>query len=126
MLDEQPHAALTILEVRKHGARKELLPHRLPEPLDLPAGLRMMRSALHMRDPVTMQLCLELRGTAPRCVLSTLVRENLARCTVVGNPARERLEHQHTTLMMSNRQADQITRVIVQERHHVQPLVLAQ
>jgi hypothetical protein len=126
MLYEQPHAALTILEVRKHGARKELLPHRLPEPLDLPASLRMMGSALDVRDPVAMQFRLELRGTAPRGVLPTLIGENLARCAVVGNPASQRLEHQRTTLMMRQSEADQITRVIVQERRYVQPLVFAQ
>jgi hypothetical protein len=126
MLHEQPHAALTVLEVRKHGARKELLPHRLPEPLDLPASLRMMGSALDVRDPVAMQLRLELRGTAPRGVLPALVRENLAWCSVVGNPASKRLEHQRTALVMRQRQADQITRVIVQESRNVQPLVLAQ
>lgn len=126
MLYEQPHAVLTVLEVRKHGAREELLPHRLPEPLDLPARLRMMGSALDVRDPVTMQLRLELRGAAPRGVLPTLIGENLARRSVVGNPSRQRLEHQRTTLMMGNRQADQITRVIVQESRNVQPLVPAQ
>jgi hypothetical protein len=103
MLYEQSHAALTVLEVRKHGAREELLPHRLPESLDLPAGLRMMGPALDVRDPVAMQLRLELRGAAPRGVLPALIGENLARCPVVGNPARQRLEHQRTTLMMRQR-----------------------
>jgi hypothetical protein len=126
MLYEQPHAALTILEVRKHGAREELLPHRLPEPLDLPAGLRMMGSALNVRDPVAMELRLELRGTAPRSVLPTLIGENLAGCSILGNPTLERLEHQHTTLVMGECQADQISRVIVQKCRHVQSLVLAQ
>jgi hypothetical protein len=125
MLYEQPHAALTILEVRKHGAREELLPHRLPEPLDLPASLRMMGSALDVRDPVAMQLRLELRGAAPRRVLPTLIGENLARRSVVCNPARQRLEHQCAPLVMRQRQADQISRVIIQERRHVQSLVLA-
>jgi len=125
MLYEQPHTTLTVLEVRKHSAREELLPHRLPEPLDLPASLRMMGPALDVRDPVAMQLRLELRRAAPRGVLSTLIGENLAWCSVVGNPSCQRLEHQRTALMMCQRQADQIARVIVQESRNVQPLVLA-
>jgi hypothetical protein len=119
MLHEQAYTPLTVFEVRKHGARKELLPHRLPEPLDLPASLRMMGPALDVRDPVAVQLRLELRGAAPGGVLSTLIGENLARCSVVGNPPRQRLEHQRTALVMSEGQADQIARVIVQKRSNV-------
>jgi hypothetical protein len=60
VLDKEPHSALTVLEVGEHRAAEQFLPQRLPEPLDLPAGLRMMRSALHMRDAMTLQLRLEL------------------------------------------------------------------
>src|SRR6202007_2053800 len=47
VLDIERHSALAVLEVGEHRAREQLLPQRLPEPLDLAAGLRMMRPALH-------------------------------------------------------------------------------
>jgi hypothetical protein len=61
VLDKQPHPPLAVLEVRKDGLREQLLPQRLPEPLDLSAGLRVMRPALDVRNPVTFQFGFELR-----------------------------------------------------------------
>jgi hypothetical protein len=86
----------------------------------------MMGPTLDVHDPMAMQLRLELRRATPRGVLSALIGENLARRSVVGYPARERLEHQRTTLVMRKGETDKVTRVIVQESRHVQPLVLAQ
>jgi hypothetical protein len=60
VLDKKPHPALAVLEVGEHRAREQLLPQRLPEPLDLAASLRMMRAALHMRDAVALELRFEL------------------------------------------------------------------
>jgi hypothetical protein len=113
MLHEQPHAPLTVLEVCEHGARKELLPQCLPEPLDLPARLRMMRPALHVHDPVATQLRFELRRAAPSSVLPTLIGQNLARRPVVGNPPSECLKYQGAALMMSQSETDKVTGVIV-------------
>jgi len=108
VLDEQVHAPLTVLEVGEHRAREQLLPQRLPEPLDLAAGLRVMRPALHVLDAVTLQLRLELGRAAPRRVLSALIGQDLPRRSVLGNAARQRLEHQHASLVVRNRQAHQI------------------
>jgi hypothetical protein len=126
VLHEQPHPSLAVLEVGKHGARQELLPHRLPESLDLAAGLRVMRAALHVCDPLSTQLRLELRRAAPRRVLPALIGQDLARRTVLGNAARQRLQHQRASLMVRHRQAHQIARVIIQERCNVHALVSAQ
>jgi hypothetical protein len=126
MLHEQPHTSLAVLEVREHRARQELLPHRLPEPLNLAAGLRMVRAALHVCDPLPAQLRLELRRAAPRGVLPALIGEDLARCAILGNATRQRLQHQRTALVMSHRKAYQVARVIVQERCDVHPLMPAQ
>jgi len=46
VLHKQRTAPLAIIEVREDRPRQELLPHRLPETLDLAAGLRVMRAAL--------------------------------------------------------------------------------
>ena len=87
VLDEQAHPALAVLEVGEHRAGEQLLPQRLPEPLDLPAGLRMMRAALHMLDAVALQLRLELGRTTPGGVLAALVGEDLPRRAVLGDAA---------------------------------------
>ena len=126
VLHEQSHPALAVLEVGKDRPREQLLPQRLPEALDLPAGLRVVRAALHVRDAVAAQFGLKLGLPAPGGVLAPLVGEDLPRRPVLGNPARERLHHQETSLVMGHRQAHQVARVIVQECRHVHPLVLAQ
>jgi hypothetical protein len=108
MLDEQVHPPLTVLEVGEHCAREQLLPQRLPEPLDLPAGLRMMRPALHVLDAVTLQLRLELGRAAPGRVLPALIGQDLPRRSVLGDPARQRLEHQHASLMVRDRKTHEV------------------
>lgn len=87
VLDEQRHAPLAVLEVGKHGARQQLLPQRLPEALDLAAGLRMVRSALDVPDAVTLELGLELGVATPARVLPPLIGQDLARHPVLGNAA---------------------------------------
>jgi hypothetical protein len=77
VLEVECHAALAVLEVGEHGTAQELLPQRLPEPLYLPAGLRMMRPALHMHDAMALELRLELSGSAPGGVLPALIRQDL-------------------------------------------------
>ena len=126
VLDIKRHPPLAVLEVGEHRAAEQLLPQRLPEPLDLPAGLRVMRPALHMRDAMAFQLRFELRAPAPSGVLPTLIRQDLPRRAVVRDPARQCLEHQHAALVMRHRKTHQIPGVIVQERRHVNPLVASQ
>lgn len=126
VLHEQRHTALTVLEVGKHRARQELLPHRLPEPLDLAAGLRMVRTALDVCDPLSAQLRLELRRAAPGGVLPALIGEDLAWRAILGNATRQCLQHQRASLVMRQRQAHEITGVIIQEGRNVHPLVPTQ
>ncbi len=82
-----------------------------------------MRPALHMRDAVALQLRLELRRAAPGGVLPALVGQDLFRRPVLCDATRERLQHQHASLVMCHRQAHQVAGVIVQERRHIDPLV---
>lgn len=108
VLDEQVHPPLAVLEVGEHRPREQLLPQRLPEPLDLPAGLRMMRAALHMLDAMTLQLRLELGRAAPGGVLPTLIGQDLPRRSVLGDTTRERFEHQHASLVVRDRKTHQV------------------
>lgn len=108
VLHEQQHPSLTVLEVGKHRARQKLLPQRLPEAFDLAAGLRMVRAALHVLDPVATQLRLELRRPTPRRVLPSLIGENLPRRPVLRDAVGQGLQHQGTALVVRHREAHEV------------------
>lgn len=119
VLDEESYPPLAVLVVGEHRPRQQLLPQRFPEPLDLPAGLRMLRPALHVRDAVAFELGFELRRATPGRVLAALVGQDLFGRSVLGDAARERFQHQHASLVMRHRQTHEISRVIIQERRHI-------
>jgi hypothetical protein len=108
VLHEERGPALAVVEVGEHRARQELLPHRLPEALDLAAGLGMVRPALHVRDAVPPELLLEGGRAAPRRVLPPLVGQDLARHPVVGNTACERLHHERALLVVRHHEAHDV------------------
>lgn len=85
-----------------------------------------MRPALHVRDPVPLQLRLELSAPTPRGVLPPLIGQDLARCSIVGDPARQCFENQHASLMMRHRKTHEVARVIVQERRHIDAFMSSQ
>ena len=126
VLNEQRRSALAVVEVRKHRAREELLPHRLPEALDLAAGLRVMRAALDVAYAMAAKLFLKPSLAPPSGVLAPLVGEDLARGAVLGNPAGKCLQHQRAPLVVRHHQAHQIARMVIEERRDVHPLVLPQ
>lgn len=126
VLHEQPDASLAVGEVCEHRLAQELLPQRLPEPLDLPERLWMLRPALHVCDAVTAQELFEVRLAAPRRVLPSLVGEDLARLAVLRYAALQRLEYQRRLLVMRHRPRHQVPRVIVHERRDVQSLISSQ
>lgn len=123
VLHEQLHAALTILEVGKHRARQQLLPQRLPKALDLAAGLRMVRAALHVLDAVAAQLRLKLRRAAPRRVLAALVGEDLPRRSILRDAVSQGLQHQRAALVVGHRKTHQVAGVVIEKRGDVDPLV---
>jgi len=82
-----------------------------------------MRPALHMRDAMTLQLRFELRRPAPGGVLPALIGQDLPRRPIVCDPARQRLQHQHASLVMRHRQAHEVAGVIVQERSDIDSFV---
>jgi hypothetical protein len=87
-LHEQTHATLAVLEIREDGPREQFVPQRLPEAFDLAQRLRVVRTALDVVDALPPQLRLEVGVAAPGSVLTTLVREHLARRPVLGNASR--------------------------------------
>ena len=68
----------------------------------------MVGPALDVSNPLTTQLRLELRRATPGSVLSPLICQDLARCPVIGNPARERLQHQRAALVMRHTQTHKV------------------
>ena len=126
VLNEQRNPPLAVGEVGEHRLRQELVPHRLPEPFDLSAGLRMMRAALDVPNSVPVEFLLEVRVSAPGRVLPTLVRQDLARRAVVRDSPRQRFHHQRAPLMVRERNTHQIPRVIVEECRDIHPLVSAE
>lgn len=125
-LHEEREPLLAVSEVVEHRARKELVPERLPEPLDLAERHRMLRLALEMHDPVLPQCLLELGLASPRRVLPTIVRQDLLRRPVLRDPSLERFHHQAALLMVSDDVRHHEARVIVHEADEVDALMLAQ
>ncbi len=68
----------------------------------------MMRAALHVSDPVALQLRLELRRASPGGVLAALVGQDLPRRPIVCDATRKRLEYQHASLVMRHRKTHEI------------------
>ena len=125
-VDKQLYPTDAVVEVDEDRPREKLVPERLPPPLDLSQGLRMLRPARHVHDAQRAQLLLEVRLAPPRRVLPALVREDVSRTPVRRHRSTQCLHHQRALLMMREHVADHVSRVVVHKAHHVQPLVLAQ
>jgi hypothetical protein len=125
-LDEEAHSPLAVRVVREYRPRQKLFPQRLPEPLDLAERLGVVRAALQVLDTLTPKLLRKFRLPSPRHVLATLVRQHLARRSVLRDPTSQRLHHQRRALMVRHHQRHQVPRVVVHEGRHVQPLVPSQ
>ena len=66
-----------LLEAVKLRPHQEVLPDRLPVPLDLPERHRMMRLAAEVMHPVLLQFLLEAGLASPGGVLPTIVGKHL-------------------------------------------------
>jgi hypothetical protein len=123
VLHEERDSAESVCEVGKHGLAQKLLPQRLPEALDLPERLGVLRSTLAVRDAIPPQQLLELRLAAPRRVLPPLVGEHLARMAVLGDAALERLDDKARLVVMRHRPRHDVARVVVHEADDVDALM---
>ena len=123
VLQEQPGAPLTVVKVGQHRARQPLLPQGLPEPLDLAAGLGMMRPAFDVMDALTPKLFLKARDPAPGGVLPPLIGQYLPRCPVVGNRTRQGFQHQLAPLVMRHHQAHHVAGIIIEKGRDVDTLM---
>lgn len=126
VLHEQRDALLAILEVCEHRLAQELLPQRLPEPLDLPERLRMLRSTLAVADAASTEKLLELGLAAPGGILPALVGQDLARLAVLGDATLQSLDHQARLLVVRHRPRHQVARVVVHECDDVHAVIATQ
>lgn len=124
-MDEERNPARAIGKVSEDRAREKLIPQRLPKPLNLPERLRVLRPTLYVSNAVPSQLLFEFGRASPRSVLASLVRQNFARLTEVGNSALQCLHDEHRPLVMRQRVRHEKTRMVVHETSQVEPLVLA-
>jgi hypothetical protein len=125
-VDEKHEPPLGVGEVRKHRPRQKFVPQGLPESLDFPECLRVLRPALDVGNPLAPKLLLEFRAPAPRRVLPSLVRQNLPRVAVRRYPAPQGLHHQGRALVVRQRMRHEEARVVVHEADQVEPLVPTQ
>lgn len=125
-VDEELEPTLQVREVREDGLRQEFVPRRLPEALDFPERHRVLGPALDVLDAFTAKQVLEGRLAAPRRVLTSIVRQNLARAAEATETTFQSLEHQRGLLVVCQRPSDDETRVVVHEARQVHALVPAQ
>lgn len=115
-----------VLETAEDRPGQKLLPQSLPEALDLPQGLRMLRPGLEVLDPLPAQRGLKLRLSPPHCVLPPVVGEDLLRRSVAGDGPLQGLHHQGALLVPLQRPAGDEARAVVEKGAEVDPLVPAQ
>ena len=123
VLDEELQAAEAVREVGKHRLLQEVIPQRLPEPLDLAERLRVLRATRTVVDAVAPQTFLEFRLATPRGVLPALIGEHLARLSVLRDAALQGVEDQTRFLVMGHRPRHQVARVVVHEADEVHALM---
>jgi hypothetical protein len=93
ILYPQPRALHRLLKAPKLRPLQELPQQRLPEPLDLAQGHRVMGTGPDMFDPLFLQLLLEPGLPPPVGVLPPIVRQQLLRDPVVGHRPPVGLKH---------------------------------
>jgi hypothetical protein len=93
VLDPVADALACLLEGLEARPHQEVVFQRLPEPLDLPQGLRMVRRAADVFDVILLHLLLELRPAAPGGVLPPVVGEHFLRRAIVRHGLAIGLQH---------------------------------
>ena len=125
VLDVELETPLTVGVVGEHGPGQEFLPERLPETFDLAERLRVLWPALDVVDPLPPKRLRELGFATPGGVLTAVVREDLGRHPVGGDPAFEGFHDERGPLVMGDGVPDDVPRVVVHEDGDVEPLVPA-
>src|ERR1041385_2604683 len=120
--DEVLEPALRVYDVREHGTPQKLVPQRLPEALDFPERLRMLRPTTDMLHAEPLQVFFELSLAPPHRVLPTVVSQHFARCAVRRDATLESFHHERGLLMVRERVPDDVATVVIHEHAHVEAL----
>jgi hypothetical protein len=84
-VDPEPEALTQVVDRPGDDAIEEFLLEVLPESLDLPERLGMVRARDDVLDPFARQFLLEGAPAPPRVVLPALVRKDFLRSPVLGD-----------------------------------------
>lgn len=122
VLHPQPHPLARRLETVKLGSHQELLPDRLPEPLDFAQSHGMMRSALDVVNPILAQLRLEARGSAPTGILAALIGKHLFGDPILGHRRAVHLQDVLGRLAAKHVQPHHVTGVVIHKADEVSVL----
>jgi hypothetical protein len=119
MLDPEPDALARLLEVIKLRPPEELSPDRVPKPLHLAEGHRVVRPRADVRHPVLGHLVLETARPTPGGILAPVVGEHLLGHTKLpGRPPID-LNDRLRRLAAEQVNADDEPRVVVEEGDEV-------
>ena len=108
ILHPQPNPLAGLLEALELRPHQKLLPDRLPKPLDLALGHRVMRPTLDVVHPVFGQFLLEARRAPPTAILPALVGEHFLGNAVFGHRRPIDLQHMIGCLAAKHIQAHHV------------------
>jgi hypothetical protein len=108
-----------IRERGKKGFLQELLPERLPEPLDLAQCHRMLRCTSNVADPLPLEYLLEPCLTAPGSKLSAVVRQDLPRGSPLAYGSLDHFQDGLRRLLPEQPVPHDVAGVIVDDPHQV-------
>ena len=117
--DPKSDAFASRFEALELGAREELLPDGLPEPLDLAQRHRMVRPGLEVVRAVLLHLGLETGGAAPIDILPAIVREHLFRRLIFTGRHAKDLQHVLGGVAAKQVAPDDEARVVIHEGDEV-------
>ena len=119
VLDPDGGALHRLIEAVKLCPLQKLPQQRLPEPLDLAKGHRVVRTGADMLDAVFLQLLLEAGLPTPVGVLTPIVGQDLLGNPVLANPAAAGLKHVLGGLAAVQPQGGDVAAVVVDEADQV-------
>jgi hypothetical protein len=101
---------------------EELVLERLPQPLDLPQCLGMLRRTADMVDVVLLQFLLEPRGSTPTGILPSVVGQHLLGRAVLAHRAPVDIQHVLRRVAAVDPQTHDVPGVVIQEGDDVRHL----
>lgn len=119
ILDPLPHPLLRLLEAVELGSREELRMDRLPEPLDLAQGLRVMGAAAEVMNVIFLKFPFKARLATPVGVLAAIIRQHLLGQAILAHRPPIHFQHVLGSLAAIQPQSHHVARVIVHEPNQV-------